>query len=258
MHTIQKLTLSLCFSLTAIGFASAQDPRAVKKNYLTKPEDTEFWDPEVPTVKPASVPGGAPSDAIILFDGKNLDNWISVKDGSPAKWEVKDGTFSVVKGAGNISTKQDFQDYQLHIEWRSPNEPETLKSQGKGNSGIFMQGMYEVQVLNSYENRTYRNGQAGAIYKQTAPLVNPIRPMGEWNTYDIIYTAPRFNSNGGIETPPYVTVIFNGVIVQNHTKIQGSTEYIGYPKNAPHGKGPISLQDHGNLVSYRNIWIREM
>ncbi len=258
MQIAQKLTLSLCLSLTALGFASAQDQRAVKKNYLVKPEESEFWDPEIPTVTPGKAYGNAPSDAVILFDGKNLDNWVSVKDGSPAKWEVKDGAFTVVKGAGNISTKQDFQDYQLHIEWRSPNEPETLKSQGKGNSGIFMQGMYEVQVLNSYQNRSYRNGQAGSIYKQTPPMINPIRPMGEWNTYDIIYTAPRFNQNGGVETPPYVTVIFNGIIVQNHTKIQGSTEYIGAPKNVPHGKGPISLQDHGNAVSFRNVWIREL
>jgi hypothetical protein len=165
---------------------------------------------------------------------------------------------TVVKGAGHISTKQKFTNYQLHIEWQSPIEPETLKSQGKGNSGIFMQGMYEVQVLNSYNNRSYRNGQAGSIYKQSAPLVNATSPMGEWNVYDIIYTAPVFTVNGGIETPAYVTVIHNGVVVQNHTKIQGTTEYIGQPKNPVHGPGPISLQDHGNPVSFRNIWLREM
>jgi hypothetical protein len=246
-----------CIAITVIASATtplfAQDHRNVVTN-PTKPDVTEFWDPEVKVISPGIVP----SDAIILFDGKNLDNWETVKDGSPAKWKVEDGKMTVVKGAGNISTKKKFTDYQLHVEWQSPIEDEKLKSQGKGNSGIFMQGMYEVQVLNSYQNRSYRNGQAGSIYKQSAPLVNVTSKMGEWNTYDIIYTAPRFTINGGIETPAYVTVIHNGVVVQNHTKIQGTTEYIGQPKNPVHGPGPISLQDHGNPVSFRNIWIREI
>ncbi len=251
---MKKITL-FCTAILAAGAFSlqAQDHRFIEEN-PTKPDKTEFWDPEVRVVNPGKIP----SDAIFLFDGKNLDNWETVKDGSPAKWKVEDGAMTVVKGAGNISTKQKFTNYQLHIEWRSPIEPETLKSQGKGNSGIFMQGMYEVQVLNSYQNRSYRNGQAGSIYKQSAPLVNATSPMGEWNTYDIIYTAPKFTINGGIDTPAYVTVIHNGIVVQNHTKIQGTTEYIGQPKNPVHGAGPISLQDHGNPVSFRNIWIREM
>jgi hypothetical protein len=231
----------------------AQDHRFTQAN-PKDPKVTEYWDPEVRVV----APGAVPSDAVVLFDGKNLDEWESVKDGGPVKWKLDNGAMTVVGGSGNISTKKKFQDYQLHIEWRSPIEPETLTSQGKGNSGVFMQGMYEVQVLNSYQNRTYRNGQAGSIYKQTPPLVNATSKMGEWNTYDIIYTAPRFTINGGIETPAYVTVIHNGIVVQNHTKIQGTTEYIGQPQNPVHGKGPISLQDHGNAVSYRNIWIREM
>jgi hypothetical protein len=258
MYLSAKLTLGLGFSLLLTGAVWAQDARAIKKGILQKPEDTEFWDPEVPVVTPAATMGMAPSDAIVLFDGKNLDNWVSVKDGSPAKWEVKDGAMTVVGGAGNISTKQDFGDYQLHIEWRAPMEPDTKKGQGKGNSGIFMQGLYEVQVLNSYQNRTYRNGQAGSIYKQSAPLVNATSKMGEWNVYDIIYTAPRFRPNGSMESPAYVTVMHNGVIVQNHTPIQGTTEYIGAPKQPVHGRGPISLQDHGNQVSFRNIWIREL
>jgi len=257
MKTVSASALLLagCLSLTSL---KAQDNRATKQNYLVKPEETEYWDPEVRVITPGGAVGAAPSDAIVLFDGKNLDNWVTVKDGSPVKWELKDGAFSVVKGAGNISTKQDFGDYQLHLEWRSPNEPETLKSQGKGNSGVFMQGMYEVQIMNSYQNRTYRNGQAGSIYKQTAPLVNPSAKMSDWNVYDIFYTAPRFTQNGGVETPAYLTLVFNGVLVQNHTKIQGTTPYIGAPQNPVHGKGPISLQDHGNAVSYRNIWIREL
>ncbi|MFL0161691.1 3-keto-disaccharide hydrolase [Aquirufa salirivi] len=251
---MKKITF-ICTAILAAGVFSlqAQDHRFVEEN-PTKPDKTEFWDPEIRVVSSDKTP----SDAIILFDGKSLDNWETVKDGSPAKWKVEDGAMTVVKGAGNISTKQKFTNYQLHIEWRSPMEPETLKSQGKGNSGIFMQGMYEVQVLNSYQNRSYRNGQAGSIYKQSAPLVNATSPMGEWNTYDIIYTAPKFTINGGIDTPAYVTVIHNGIVVQNHTKIQGTTEYIGQPKNPVHGPGPISLQDHGNPVSFRNIWIREM
>ena len=236
--------------------AQAQDARAVRKNYLTKPENTEFWDPEIPAI---TLQNGIPSDAIVLFNGKDLSEWVSTKDGtSPAQWDVKDGILTVGAGKGNISTKRDFEDYQLHIEWRSPDEPADKKSQGRGNSGVFMQGMYEVQVLNSYQNRTYRNGQAGSVYKQTPPLVNVTMPTGGWNTYDIIYKAPRFNENGGMDSPPYVTVLHNGVGVQNHTKIQGTTEYIGAPKILPHGKGPISLQDHGNLVSFRNIWIREL
>ena len=224
------------FAISALLLGSAtltlaQDHRHVKVN-PTNPNDTEYWEPSITVV----TPGAIPSDAIVLFDGK----------------------MTVVGGKGNISTKEKFTNYQLHIEWQSPIEPETLKSQGKGNSGVFMQGMYEVQVMNSYQNPTYRNGQAGAIYKQTPPLVNATSKMGEWNTYDIIYTAPVFTTNGGIETPAYVTVIHNGIVVQNHTKIQGTTEYIGQPLNPVHGPGPISLQDHGNAVSFRNIWLRKM
>lgn len=250
--TFDICVLAFC-AFIALNIAQAQDNRFVTPN-PTKPEVTEYWDPEVRVV----TPGPVPSDAVVLFDGKNLDQWESVKDGSPAKWLVKDGAMTVVKGAGNISTKQKFTNYQLHIEWRSPIEPDDLKSQGKGNSGVFMQGLYEVQVLNSYQNRSYRNGQAGSIYKQSPPMVNATSKMGEWNTYDIIYTAPKFTINGGVETPPYVTVLHNGVVVQNHTKIQGTTNYIGQPSNPVHGAGPISLQDHGNAVSFRNIWIREI
>jgi hypothetical protein len=246
-------TLLIACGYCALNIAQAQDSRHVSKN-PTDPKVTEYWDPEVRVV----TPGNIPSDATVLFDGKSLANWESAADGSPAKWLVKDGAMTVAKGTGNISTKQKYSNYQLHIEWRSPMEPDSLKSQGKGNSGIFMQGLYEVQVLNSYQNRSYRNGQAGSIYKQTAPLVNASSPMGSWNTYDIIYTAPKFTINGGIDTPAYVTVIHNGIVVQNHTRIQGTTNYIGQPDNPVHGPGPISLQDHGNPVSYRNIWIREL
>ncbi len=248
--------LVLSFGLLA-STTFAQDQRFVTVN-PTKPEATEYLDPEVRVVTPGTTAGIAPSDAIILFDGKDLSKWESTKDGGVAPWTVENGCVTVASGKGGISTKQHFNSYQLHIEWRSPIEPETLKGQGKGNSGIFMQGIYEVQVLNSYQNRTYRNGQAGSIYKQTPPLVNATSKMGEWNVYDIIYEAPEFTINGGVKRPPYVTVIHNGVIVQHHTMIQGTTNYIGKPDNPVHGAGPIHLQDHGNLVSFRNIWIREM
>lgn len=223
---------------------------------LTKPESTEVWEPEPAIVTPSVKSGDAPSDAFVLFDGTNEKEWAG-KDG-PAKWMLQDGAMTVVKGAGDIHTQKEFGDCQLHIEWRSPIESDTLKGQAKGNSGIFLQDRYEVQVLNSYQNRTYSNGQAGAIYKQHIPLANALRKPGEWNAYDIVYTAPRFRPNGTVEQPAYVTVMMNGIIVQNHVEIQGTTEYIGTPVYKKHGKGPIRLQDHGNAVSYRNIWVREL
>lgn len=238
----------------AIGWSlQAQEP-------LTKPEQTEFYEPVPKIVSPAAKIGGAPSDAIVLFDGSNLNNWLSAREGGgAAAWLLNgDGSMTVAGGKGDIKTKQVFQDFQLHIEWRSPLEPDSLKGQKKGNSGIFLQERYEVQVLNNYQNTTYTNGQAGSLYKQTPPLVNACAKMGDWNTYDIIYTAPRFRRNGSVESAAYVTVLHNGIIIQNHTPIQGTTEYIGPPKNSAHGKAGIKLQDHGNAVSYRNIWIREL
>lgn len=222
-----------------------------------KPEDTEFWDPERPVVTPGQ--GTAPpSDAIVLFDGSDLSAWESQRDGSPAPWKVEGDHFTVVPGTGGIQTKEKFGDFQLHIEWRSPQEVKG-EGQGRGNSGVFLQGLYEVQVLDSYNNRTYYNGQAGSIYKQSPPLVNAMRPVDEWEVYDIIYTAPRFDEkNGAMLEKPRVTVLHNGVVVQNATEIQGTTEYIGPPKVVYHGDGPISLQDHGNPVSFRNIWIRKL
>jgi hypothetical protein len=252
MKINKKVIFTALVTVSSLGL-QAQDTRFTQKN-PEKPEATEFMDPEIRVVTPSAVP----SDAIVLFDGKNLDQWESTKDGSAAKWKVEDGVMTVVGGAGGISTKKLFGDCQLHIEWRSPNEGDDKKGQGRGNSGVFLQGIYEVQVLNSYQNRTYRNGQAGSIYKQTPPLVNATSKQGDWNVYDIIYTAPKFTINGGIETPAYVTVVHNGIVVQNHTKIQGVTNYIGQPTNPVHGKAPIHLQDHGNAVSFRNVWIREM
>jgi hypothetical protein len=224
-----------------------------------KPEMTEIWDPEVRIITPGETPANAPSDAIVLFDGVDLaSEWTNGEGGQPG-WLVEDGCVTVKKGTGTIKTKRVFNDFQLHIEWRSPSEV-VGTSQGRGNSGVFLQERYEVQVLDNYENRTYRNGQAGSIYKQHPPLVNACKKPGEWQTYDIIYTAPRFNDDGTFFTPPAVTVLHNGVLVQNNSKMRGPTEYIGIPEYTvkKHGPGSIVLQDHGNPVSFRNIWIREL
>ncbi|MGI9530181.1 3-keto-disaccharide hydrolase [Lutimonas sp.] len=225
-----------------------------------KPEMTEIWEPEVTVVTPADILGDAPSDAIILFDGKNLDQWVSQKDVSQAApWKIVDGKFfEVVPNTGGIQTKMKFGDCQLHIEFSAPDEVK-FSGQGRGNSGVFFQNRYELQVLDSYQNRTYRNGQAGSIYKDHAPLVNAMKPPLEWNTYDVIYTAPRFKPNGVLESPARITVLHNGVLVQNNATINGLTKYIGlhdYPES--HGEDVISLQDHGTTAQFRNIWIRKL
>ncbi len=222
------------------------------------PATTEVWIPEPPKVTPGKTGSDAPSDAIILFNGSSASAWQQKKDGSEAKWTVTDNTLTVKAGAGDIQTKQKFGDCQLHIEWRSPAEVKG-EGQGRGNSGIFLMGRYELQVLDSYESKTYANGQAASIYKQHIPLVNACRAPGEWQTYDIIFTAPRFGENGRVIEPARITVLHNGVLVQNNVTIWGGTQYIGSPYYEKHdAKEPIILQDHGNPVSYRNIWIREL
>lgn len=226
----------------------------------TEPEGTEYYEPKVPKVKPGEKYGEPPSDAIVLFDGKSLDNWISSKDSTTAKWHLNDdGSMTVADKTGDIQTKQEFGDIQLHIEWKSP-LPVQREGQHRGNSGIFLNGMYEVQVLDQNDNPTYVNGQVGSIYKQGPPLAMASRPTGEWNSYDIIYRAPEFNEDGGKIKSGTVTVIQNGVVIQDYTEIKGTTPYIGWPKNPAHGKGPLKLQDHGDdsRVSYRNIWVREL
>jgi hypothetical protein len=221
------------------------------------PATTEQWQPVPPKVTPTAQPGGPPSDAIILFDGKNLDAWQSA-EGKPAGWEVKDGIMTVRAKAGNIITKQAFGDCQLHLEWRSP-LMEGKEGQARANSGVFLMGMYEVQVLDNFENRTYVNGQAASIYKQYPPLVNACRPPGEWQTYDIFFKAPRFSEKSALIVPAVVTVVHNGVLVQNAVSLWGSSAYIGLPKYQQHAaKLPLQLQDHGDPVSFRNIWIREL
>lgn len=223
---------------------------------IVKPEASEVWDPEPRIVTPGSTAHDPPSDAIVLLDATSTDHW-QHQDGSAIKWNFEDGILTVQKGTGSIFTKENFGDCQLHIEWRSPLIIEG-EGQGRGNSGIFFQNRYEVQVLDSYQNRTYSNGQAGSIYKQSIPLANAMRPTGEWQSYDIIFKAPVFNNDGIKTSSGYLTVIHNGVVIQNHTEIKGTTEYIGFPKNDAHGLAPIQLQDHGNPVSYRNIWLRKL
>ncbi len=221
-----------------------------------RPEDTEVWDPEPGIVAPGEA-YAPPSDAVVLFDGTDLSAW-SASDGGDAGWSIREGAMTVVAGAGGVQTSQGFGDVQLHIEWRTPAEV-VGEGQGRGNSGIFFMERYELQVLDSYDNRTYANGQAGSIYKQHLPLVNASRAPGTWQTYDVIFTAPRFAEDGGLESPGYVTVLHNGVLVQNHAELVGPTLFIGEPSYAAHpDRLPILLQDHGNPVSYRNIWLREL
>jgi Domain of Unknown Function (DUF1080) len=222
------------------------------------PKATEVWQP-VPKVITPAVANQPPSDAVVLFEGKNFSNWQAEKDGAPTKWKLeKDGSMYAVKDAGNIQTKQAFGSCQLHVEWRTPAKVEG-EGQGRGNGGIFLMGLYELQVLDSYENTTYPNGQAGSIYKQHIPLVNACLKPGEWQAYDIIFTAPKFKSDGSLESPARFTVLQNGVLIQNNVDVKGPTVYIGLPKYAAHSeKKPLVIQDHNNTTSYRNIWIREL
>jgi hypothetical protein len=227
------------------------------------PESTELWNPVPRVVTPGGSGTGspaatAPSDALVLFDGRDFSKWKSASGkGGDVQWTIADGAFTVKPGTGDIQTKDEFENYQLHIEFRTPSVVKG-NGQGRGNSGIFQQGVYELQVLDSYQNPTYSNGQAGSLYKRVMPLVNASRKPGEWQTYDVIWTAPKFNKDSMILAPAYITVLHNGVLIQNHTAVAGTTPYIGAPQNQVHGKGPVKLQDHGDLVSYRNIWIREL
>jgi len=249
--------------ISLILFTSVLCPGQEKKKIYPvemTPGMTEIWDPEVNIIQPGEEPGMPPSDAIILFDGSDINReWVGVR-GDTSRWVIDDGAMVCTVGSGDIKTRRIFTDFQLHIEWRTPEEVKGT-SQERGNSGIYLQGLYEIQVLDSYDNRTYRNGQAGSIYKQLVPLVNSCRKPGEWQTYDIIYTAPRFAGDSTVYfTPPRVTVLHNGVLIQNNVSLRGPTLYIGIPEYSikKHDAGPILLQDHGNPVAYRNIWIREL
>ena len=245
--------------------ATAAEPQLAKPP-TPKPEDTEVWGPEPKVVTPGASDPAPPSDAIVLFDGKNQDEWVSAQDKTPAKWIVANGVLTVNKAAGNVETRRSFGNYQLHIEWKIP-ENITGSGQARGNSGVFLASTgsgdagYELQVLDSYNNKTYVNGQAGSIYKQNPPLVNANRKPGEWQTYDVAWIAPIFNDDGSLKTPAYVTVFFNGVLVQNHFELKGETRYIGQPFYKMYDSAPIKLQAHGDAsepISFRNIWVREL
>lgn len=231
---------------------------AQKKEY--KPEDTEVWKPVPKVVTPAKTNDQPPADAVVLFDGSDMEEWI-IPEGT--FWDVKDGIVTVrassekLETPVNISSNKSFGDMQMHIEWRSPKKVEG-DGQRRGNSGIFIQSKYELQIQDNYENATYVNGQAGSIYKQTPPLVNACKKPGEWQNYDVFYTAPKFDEIGLLISPAYITVVHNGILVQNHTEIKGSIKFIGLPNYEPHGRLPLLLQDHGNPVSFRNIWVRDL
>lgn len=240
--------------LMALAWSAQAAPQA-------KPEDTEVWSPEPARVTPASA-NRAPSDAVVLFDGQGAGEWVSsAASTKPVPWAVADGVLTVRPGSGDIQTKRAFLDYQLHLEWRVP---PGLKATGqnKGNSGLFLStgtgNGYEIQVLECAANKTYVNGQAASIYKQYIPLVNACAAEGEWQTYDVIWTAPRFAADGKLESPAYVTALHNGVLVQNHVALRGETLYVGEPAYRKHGPAPIKLQEHGEAVSFRNIWVRPL
>ncbi len=259
-----RISKSLVFAalMATTAFVAAQ--QAAKP----KPEETEVWSPEPAVVTPGATCGAAPSDAVVLFDGKNLDEWVSAQDHTPAQWVVAEGVMTVKKapGVGNIETRRSFKNYQLHLEWRVPTNI-TGSGQARGNSGVFLASTgpgddgYELQVLDSYNNKTYVNGMAASIYKQAIPLANANRKPGEWQSYDIVWTAPEFNEDGSVKTPAYVTVLFNGVLVEDHFQLQGQTLYIGKPFYKKYDRAPIKLQAHGDKsepISYRNIWVREL
>lgn len=231
------------------------------------PEETEQWAPEPPVVRPTSAgTAGPPSDAIVLLGGGDgLDEWISADGRSPARWDVRDGVMTVRKGTGNIRTKRRFGSYQLHLEWRVP-PGISGEGQARGNSGLFLASTgpgdsgYELQILDSYGNRTYVNGQAGSVYKQYPPLANAMRPPGEWQAYDVVWIAPSFHVDGSLKSPARLTAFHNGVLIQHDVALSGETVWRGRPRYRAHGRSPIKLQDHGDPsapISFRNIWVRE-
>jgi hypothetical protein len=230
-----------------------------------KVEDWPIHDrtrPRPPVITPGTAstperPGQPPSDAVVLFDGKDLSKWESVK-GGPAPWKVENGYFEVVAKTGAIRTRQGFGDCQLHVEWMTPDPPRG-EDQDRGNSGIFPMGLYEVQVLDSYQNDTYPDGQASAVYGQYPPLVNAVRPPGQWQTYDIVFHGPRFEKDGSLTRKAHVTVFLNGVLTQDNVELTGPTAHKQRPPYKVHPeKLPLELQDHDHPVRYRNIWLREL
>lgn len=255
---------SIGIFMATMGFAQAQQANTPVPQTATQPpqreqkvspESTEWYYPVPPKVQPG-VGTKPPSDAIILFDGTDLSKWVS-RNGEAAKWAVQNGELIIEPGTGSINTKEYFGDCQLHIEFKSP-APEQNTGQNRGNSGIMLQSKYEIQVLDCDNNPTYVNGMVGSVYKQSAPLANAYTKNGEWQVYDIYWKAPKFGTNDELESPAIVTVLLNGIVVQNNYVLKGTTPYTGFPKYAAHGRMPLSLQDHGTKTSFRNIWIRNL
>lgn len=240
------------FFISVVIAAQAPPPKRVPGQM---PDPTK----EPPIVTPGATPGAPPSDAIVLFDGKDLSKWASQKDpNAPAAWDIVDGAMQVKPKAGGIQTKDRFGSVQLHVEFAAPTVVKGT-GQGRGNSGIFLMNNYEIQVLDSYDNKTYFHGQAGSIYKQHKPLANPMRKPGEWNVYDIVFTAPVFDEDGKVLERATFTAFLNGVLVQNAVEVMGVTAHDKPPYYEKHDpKMPISLQDHGDLVRFRNIWVRNL
>ena len=253
MHGIAVIGLLTGFVASSPCDAQPSTPPAISWPV----HDTTRAQPAVVDPAPSASLGRVPSDAIVLFDGRNGSEWRS-RDGQALRWKIENGYMEVVGGSGGISTTRTFGDCQLHIEWAAPSPP-MGRGQGRGNSGVFLMGRYEVQVLDSYRNATYPDGQAAAIYGQYPPLVNASRPPGEWQTYDIIFRRPRFNERGEVMQPARVTVLHNGVLIQDAAALTGPTGHRSRPPYAAHAdRLPIGLQDHDSPVRFRNIWIRDL
>jgi 3-keto-disaccharide hydrolase len=258
MNSRHPLRRTLSFSLAALVMQAMQPSQAAAQQPGDWPQHSmERPVPPVVDPGPGALPVPPPHDAVVLFDGHSLGNWTSAT-GGPAKWTVRDGYFEVAPGTGSIQTQQGFGDAQLHVEWASP-APASGEGQDRGNSGVYLMGLYEVQVLDSYGNRTYADGQAAAIYGQYPPLVNASRAPGVWQSYDIVFRRPRFGADGHVISPAIMTVFHNGVLVQDHVELTGPTAHQQRPPYQAHAdRLPISLQDHGHRVRYRNTWIRNL
>ena len=256
--------MKLAALILVLGFAPTL---AAAQSSSPRPEDTEIYAPVPPMVTPGDAASASPpSDAVVLFDGSNLDQWVNTSDKAPAGWTVAGGVMTVNKAAGNIETKLRFKNYQLHLEWRIPADI-AGSGQARGNSGVFLASTgpgdagYELQILDSFNNATYVNGQAASIYKQSPPLVNAARKPGEWQSYDVIWTAPTFKADGSLNSPAEVTAFHNGVLVQNDFVLKGETLYIGQPFYKAFEGAPIKLQGHldpSKPISFRNIWVRPL
>ena len=260
---MKRLALIFFLSLIFISvYIAGCQQSPVSPEDLQSEKQWKIHDPERPLPPvvdpgPAGDPVPAPSDAIVLFDGSDLSQWSDGK-GQPARWKIENGYMEVVKKTGSIRTVQGFGDCQLHIEWSAP-LPAAGEGQGRGNSGVFLMDKYEVQVLDCYNNKTYADGMTAAVYGQYPPLVNACRPPGEWQTYDVVFSRPRFADDGSLIRPARMTVFHNSILVQDNVELTGPAAHKMRPPYKRHAdKLPLSLQDHGNPVRYRNIWIREL